>query len=41
MNEYTMQSLNIMWQGMLGIFTVIILIMLVVVLLTKFTNKKS
>jgi len=40
MSENVIQSLNIMWQGMLGIFTVIILIMIVVVLLAKFTNKK-
>ncbi|ROR27452.1 hypothetical protein EDD66_106149 [Mobilisporobacter senegalensis] len=40
MNEYTIQSLNIMWQGMFGIFTVIILIMLVVIILTRMTNKK-
>lgn len=40
MNENVIQSLNIMWQGMLGIFTVIILIMIVVVLLAKLTNKK-
>ncbi len=31
-------SLTIMWKGMLGIFTVIILIMLLVMLLSKITK---
>lgn len=31
-------SLTIMWKGMLGIFTVIILIMLFVMLLSKITK---
>ena len=30
-----MISLSVMWKGMLGIFTVIVLIMLVVMLLSK------
>ena len=36
-----MISLSIMWKGMLGIFTVIILIMLVVMLLSKITSGKA
>jgi hypothetical protein len=36
-----MISLEIMWKGMVGIFTVIILIMLIVILLTSVTNRKS
>lgn len=36
-----LNSLQIMWQGMLGIFTVIIIIMLVVMLLTYVTGKTS
>lgn len=36
--ENILISLDIMWKGMLGIFTVIILIMILVMLLTKFTN---
>lgn len=39
MNEYFIQSLEIMWKGMLGIFSVIIIIMLIVMLLT-FISKK-
>lgn len=31
-------SLSIMWKGMLGIFTVIVLIMLIVMLLSKITK---
>lgn len=31
-------SLTIMWKGMLGIFTVIILIMLIVMILSKITK---
>lgn len=33
-----MISLSVMWKGMLGIFTVIILIMLIVMLLSKITR---
>ncbi len=36
-----MISLTIMWKGMLGIFTVIVLIMLVVMLLSRLTDKKT
>lgn len=36
-----MISLSIMWKGMLGIFTVIVLIMLVVMLLSKITSGKA
>ena len=36
-----MISLSIMWKGMLGIFTFIILIMLVVMLLSKITSGKA
>lgn len=31
-------ALDIMWKGMAGIFTVIIIIMCIVMLLTKFSN---
>lgn len=34
-------SLDIMWMGMLGIFTVILVIMGIVVLLSKFTSGKK
>ena len=34
-------SFQIMWQGMLGIFVVMISISLVVYLFTKFSGKKS
>lgn len=34
-------SLDIMWKGMAGIFTVIILIMILVMLLTKFSKDKA
>lgn len=34
-------SLNIMWMGMLGIFTVILIIMGIVVLLSKVTSGKK
>lgn len=33
-----MISLMVMWKGMLGIFTVIVLIMLIVLLLSKITK---
>lgn len=36
-----MISLSVMWKGMLGIFTVIVLIMLVVMLLSKITGGKA
>ncbi len=39
MNENFVASLIIMGKGMLGIFTVIILVMLLVMLLTKITKK--
>lgn len=39
MNQIFLQSLEIMWKGMLSIFIVIGLIMLVVVLITKLTKK--
>ena len=39
MEENFIASLALMGKGMLGIFTVIILIMLVVMLLTKITKK--
>lgn len=41
MNANFFHSLSIMWQGMVGIFAVIILIMLVVMILAKLTSKKS
>lgn len=34
-------SLDIMWKGMLGIFAVIIIITLIVMLLSRFDNKKE
>lgn len=36
-----MQALNMMWQGMLGIFVVIGIIAVCVYLLTRFTSKKK
>jgi len=36
--EIFMLSLNIMWKGMLGIFTVIILIALLVIIMQKLDN---
>lgn len=41
MMENFMISLEVMGKGMLGIFTVIILIMLVVMLLSKVTKDKE
>jgi flagellin-like protein len=41
MFENFMLSLEIMWKGMSGIFTVIILIMLIVMLMTYLANKKK
>ena len=39
--ENVLISLDIMWKGMGGIFTVIILVMLLVMLLTKFSKDKA
>jgi hypothetical protein len=39
MNENFIASLILMGKGMLGIFTVIILVMLLVMLLTRITKK--
>lgn len=41
MFENFMISLEIMWKGMSGIFTVIILIMLIVMLMTYLSNKNK
>lgn len=41
MLENFMDSLQIMWKGMTGIFVVIILIALIVLLLTKLTSEKK
>lgn len=41
MMENFLISLEVMGKGMLGIFTVIVLIMLVVMLLSKFTKDKE
>ncbi len=41
MMENFLISLEVMGKGMLGIFTVIILIMLVVILLSKLTKDKE
>lgn len=40
MGENFLNSLQIMWQGMFGIFAVMILILIVVMVLAKVTHKK-
>lgn len=39
MRENFLNSLQIMWQGMFGIFAVMILILIVVIILAKVTKK--
>jgi len=41
MNENFLNSLQIMWKGMFGIFVVMLVILLVVVILTKVTTEKQ
>ena len=40
MNETLLAALDIMWKGMAGIFTVLILLMLFIMLLTRITGQK-
>lgn len=41
MNEVLAAALEIMWKGMAGIFTVMILLIICVKLLTKFTKDRD
>ncbi len=40
MNEVVMQSLEIMWKGMLGIFVALVVIMAFVWIMSKLGSKK-
>ena len=40
MNETLWAALDTMWKGMAGIFTVLILLMLFIMLLTRITGRK-
>lgn len=41
MNQNFLNSLDIMWKGMFGIFAVIVIIMIIVVILSKATAAKK